>query len=321
MPQHTVMSYNIENMRKLFSRNEVRPEHRERAACIAETISSIAPSLLGVVEASDRMKDHVNFLATSCLDGLAFKVAMHRGRETSRGKQSLAIYYREPFAVIDIDRDYDFYESWIEDIDDDGIKEVCEFERRPLEVRFRVRGIERELLVILASFKSKGVFAVSDLHSYERLALANRKRLLAQGRKVRQRLDALLAADPEAAIVVMGDLNDEPGLDHFERQVGASAVETVTGNIHDPARIMHNTLWHLKRTAEPSVFWTSEYPDPIVANLKPHRAWLDHIFVSPGMLKAESPIRYIMDSGWIAEKTEKARIASDHFPIYCQIET
>jgi endonuclease/exonuclease/phosphatase family metal-dependent hydrolase len=58
----------------------------------------------------------------------------------------------------------------------------------------------------------------------------------------------------------------------------------------------------------------------VVHNPEPHRAWLDHIFVSPNMLDASCPVRYIEGTGDIAEKDETAAKASDHYPVLCKIQ-
>ena len=41
-------------------------------------------------------------------------------------------------------------------------------------------------------------------------ALTNRRRISAEGMRIRRYLDARLTADPAAAIIVLGDLNDGP---------------------------------------------------------------------------------------------------------------
>lgn len=314
---YTVMSYNIERMREIFQRNRIRPECQVRAQAIVDTIRAGAPHILGIVEASDKLADHEHLIGTTALGELGYQVVKSKKK---RGKMDLVMYCRPPFEPISIDANVAFYDDWIEDIDQDSIDEVLRFERKPLEVQFRLQGTGKELMVILISLKSKGVFSVADIHQYEHLALANRKRLFGQSKKIRQRLNLLLEEDPCRAIVVMGDLNDELGMDYFQRMVGASAVETITGDIHAPEKILHNALWHLKRKGLQGGLWTNEYPDPIVHNLRKHRAWLDHIFLSPGMRLPDAPIRYIEESGEVAEKDEAALLASDHVPVRCRIQ-
>jgi len=314
--KYTIASYNIEQMRELFHGNHIREEMASRAKAIVDTIRTSAPHILGIVEASDKRADHECLLAETALNELNFQVAKSKIR---RGKQDLAFYFRDPFELISIDEEISFYDDWIEDIDQDSIEEVMKFERKPLEASFRIKGSDHELFIILISLKSKGVFSVSDIHRYEHLALANRKKLYGQSKKIRERLDQLLREQPNRALIVMGDLNDEIGLDYFQKIVGASAVETIIGDIHSPERILHNTLWHLTQAKNAKPLWTNEYPDPIVSNLRKHRAWLDYIFVSPGMRRDNAPIHYIEKSGRIAEKNEAAMLASDHFLIQCKI--
>jgi endonuclease/exonuclease/phosphatase family protein len=314
----TLMSYNIENMRHLFDENGVAMHSGRRVSAITKTILAESPHILGIVEASDSLKDHETLTKTSDLASLNFQIAKSSYK---RDRQDMVVYYRDPFELVSIDENISFYKSWSEDIDEDSIVELLRFERKPLEVVLKNRKNGHELLIILVSFKSKAVFSVSDIHRYEHLALANRKKLYAQSKKVRERLNKLFDENPDRAVVVMGDLNDEIGLDHFQKQIGTSAVETITGNIHEPSKILHNTMWHLTRRQKSAQdLWTHEYEDPIVANFKKHKAWLDYIFVSPGMLKGDAPCRYILESGCVVEKTDAAKLASDHFPVRCEME-
>ena len=316
--RYRITSYNIENMRQLFRKNRFIDEKRQQGDAAAITLAQTVPHIAGIVEASDRRGDHDFFLSHGALQPLQMKIAKSAHR---RGRQDLLFYYREPFEAVSVDETYGFYNDWIEDIDNDSIKEQLSFERRPLEVVFENTRTGKQLFIILVSFKSKGVFSTTDIHQYEHLALANRKKLYGQAKKVRERVDILLKDTPDLPLIVMGDFNDEPGLDHFERIIGASAVETITGNIHYPRRILHNTLWHYTEENRDKELWTTEYPDRIVTNFSMHRAWLDHIFVSPGMLLEGADFKYIMHSGTIAERTDAAKLASDHFPIFCDIES
>ena len=120
------------------------------------------------------------------------------------------------------------------------------------------------------------------------------------------RVESLMDSQPELPLIVMGDFNDDPGMDSYERFLGASSVETVMGSIYEPDRILHNALWHITKTDRAKELWTMAYPDLIIRNMDLHRAWLDHIFISPGMLDQSAVLKYVMDSGQIAEKDEAA---------------
>ena len=315
---YRVAAYNIENMRNLFLKGAIAPEMQDRAAAIGRVIQSNAPNILGIVEADDKSRHHRLFLDESGLSSMeyAFVKSDHK-----RSRQDLLFYFRPPFEPVSVDANIDFYKQWVEDIDADGIEEVCKFERKPLEVRFRHRESKVELLVILIAVKSKGVFTVSDIITHQHLALANRKRQYAQAKKLRERMDLLLVSEPELPVIVMGDFNDEPGLDSVERMLGVSALETMMGSVFEPEKIFHNALSHMcKDPALKRDLWTTEYPDLIVQNLQKHKGWLDHILVSPNMLRPECTARIVPASGKVAEKTADARAASDHFMIYCDID-
>jgi len=301
----------------MFKKNSFIDTELARGEAAASTLADTAPHIVGIIEGSDKLGDHQHFLDNSALAQFNFSIAksVHK-----RGKQDLVLYYREPFEIVSIDEHYDFYADWLEDIDGDTIKEQLHFERKPLEVLLRDTNTGKELLVIVVSFKSKGVFSITDIHLYEHIALANRKKQYGQAKKVRQRIDQILKEQPDLPFIVMGDINDEPGLDHFQKIVGASTVETIMGDLFHPDKILHNTLWHYKESGNAKDLWTTEYPDPIVTNFSKHRAWLDHIFVSPSMMHNNGTVQLVKDSGAIGEKSVRASMASDHFPIYCDIE-
>ena len=313
-----IMSYNIENMNSLFENNQIKPSCHQRALHIAEVISVINPHIIGICEAANTPQEHDYFI-NNYLPGMGYKV----GFGASRGSQNLVFYFRDPFELQKIDPNVKKYDPWDEDIDSDGLKEHLQFERKPLEAVFKING-NQLIRIILVHTKSKGIFDVVDLQNYQQIALANRKRLIGQANRLRQRLNDLLNKANPLPTVVIGDMNDGPGLDPYERVLGKSFVETVMGSVFVPELIFHNTLWWMTKTTQTrNNLWTVEFPDPIVNNPLgyKHRVWLDHIIVSPGMLDQTNPVYYKLDSGNIGLKNDISRNASDHFPVYCEIDT
>jgi len=311
-----VMTYNVEHMRELFHKGNFVQDSLPRIDAIASVIQRIAPHLLGITEACYRQTSHERFIEHAHLAPLEFQVARSPKR---RGSHDLVMYYRSPLRLISLDANIDFYSTWIEDIDEDGIKEVCEFERMPLEGLFETSDTGERLLVILVSLKSKAVGRMRDFMDHQNLALANRKKQLAQARKLRKRLDGLLKDEPDLPVIVMGDFNDEPGLDSFQRMLGASAVETIMGSVFAPELIFHNVLWHIRNSPQGKDLWTAEYPDVIVRTAEHHKAWLDHILISPKLRDAQRGLRYRPESGAVATKDAAAKEASDHFPVFCHL--
>ncbi len=318
MPEYTIMAYNIEHMNNLFDiqTNTIKENRQERAQKIAHVIKEINPHVMGICEAANAPEEHEHFIETYLPDS-GYQLA----HKMSRGSQNLVFYYRHPFNVESIDDGISFYEPWKDDIDEDKLEELYTWDRIPLEVQFRIGESDSRLLIILIHAKSKGVFDVVDLYNYQKIALANRKRLVGQALSLRKRLNQLLKTS-HLPIMVMGDMNDGPGLDPYEKMVGKSFVETVMGSVYEPQNIFYNTLW----SPDKKRIWTASFKDPIVSSPygKKHYVWIDHILVSPCMLKKESNsnsnVSYVDRSGKVRYDIEGSQEASDHFPVLCTIE-
>lgn len=308
MPEHTIAAYNIEWMNRMFSNNVVTDANIGRAEAIAAVITRLDADLIAISEGANDPAEHQDFIDRFLAGG--YTAFMGR----SRGAQNLVYYVREPFEVVSVDDAWDRYGEWIEDIDGDTLPERHKFERRPLELVARIGGTE--VRFILVHTKSKGVFSIADLPRFEALSAANRAKLVAQGRRLRSRLDALV--DAGERIVVLGDMNDGPGLDFYERALGTSFIESVIGSVFDPPRIFHDPHWWMTRTAtDRNKLWTAAFDDPIVNHPLgwKHRVWLDHIIGSPSLLDPASPVKLVRDSGLIDAKDTTSYKASDHFAV------
>lgn len=320
MAELTLMTYNVKWMNNMFQGGQIKPSKREQAESAAQVIQRVQPHILGICEAANEREEHEHFIQT-LLNG-EYQVAMG----TSRGGQNLVFYYRDPVSEVSVDADIAYYDPWTTDIDDDGLDERHRWERKPLEAVFALGQGGPQLRVILVHTKSKIVASVVDLYQFEKISLANRLKLVAQATRLRGRIDELLSAQNALPLVVMGDMNDGPGLDAFEKVVGRSFVETVMGSVFEPHTILHNALYwmalHPTRRVRGDL-WTTDFPDPIVSSPfgGRHRVWLDHILASPDMFNANAAVRYLQDSGRIGEKDAVARLASDHYPVSCRIET
>lgn len=318
MPQYTIMSYNIRHMNRMFESNAIKPRERERAEKIASVILGIHPHILGICEAANAPEEHNHFI-----DAFLASAGYRLAHGVSRGGQNLVFYYREPFSVASVDAALSYYDPWEDDVDDDGLKERHRWERKPLEVVFRLGSNGPRLRTILVHAKSKVIFSVVDLYAFQKISAANRKRLVAQALRLRARLDALLQEPQAIPFVVMGDMNDGPGLDPFEKMVGRSFVETVMGSVFEAGKILHNALWWMSKDRNlRKELWTARFPDPIVKTGRGgyHQVWIDHILLSPDMLQSGGAVRYVAKSGGVAPKNRDASVASDHFGVFVQLE-
>jgi endonuclease/exonuclease/phosphatase family metal-dependent hydrolase len=118
----------------------------------------------------------------------------------------------------------------------------------------------------------------------------------------------------------MGDFNDSPELDSYEKQLGLSALETLMGSVFEPDRIFHNVFSHWRTDSELSrKLFSSEFVDPIVCNSRPRKVWLDHILLSPHFRSRQESMSHVVDSSMIYNDTSNAKLASDHFPVACDL--
>ena len=130
------------------------------------------------------------------------------------------------------------------DIDNDYRNDPIRWSKPPIELSVRhVAGMELRLIGVHA--KSKAPHGAKDEVDMMRLAVANRRKQLAQCVWLRQRVEQHLSRNDD--LIVLGDFNDGPGLDDFEVSQGLSGVEVVAGQdqqprLFDPALLMGATM-------------------------------------------------------------------------------
>jgi endonuclease/exonuclease/phosphatase family metal-dependent hydrolase len=214
-------------------------------------------------------------------------------------------------------------EPFFFDTGDDKVPEWFRYERRPLYVEvaladgaaFRVLGLH---------LKSKGIFSAYEWSRWWAMADANRERLLAQCRHLREEfLDRYLTDEEtrEIPLLVCGDINDGPGFDASEAKLKASGVETLMGSVWKPELTLRNALFDSLSANERdridlSSLSTTRFPDPIF-NDTYHYVWIDHILYSQsrrlGQWVKDANIKKRLD-----DSTYYYRI-SDHYPIIAQV--
>ena len=200
------------------------------------------------------------------------------------------------------------------DLDIDARKDSVRFSKPPLELAmttasgfvFRMIGVH---------LKSKAPYGAETPQDITRIAIANRRKQLAQAIWLRERVDQIISQD--FPLMLMGDLNDGPGLDGFEDLFGRSSVEIVMGAdtenpLYDPhpARALSHRLGLVPTTSR---FW-------IKGEGRFLQALLDYIMVS-AVLRGLDPqwrIWHPLDDPacWSDPNLRDALVtASDHFPV------
>lgn len=201
------------------------------------------------------------------------------------------------------------------DVNEVGVAEVVTFSKPPLELA--VQTATQTLRLIGVHAKSKAPHGHVTPEDFRRISIANRRKQLAECHWLRERtLDHLQAQD---SLIVMGDFNDGPGIDQYEKSFGKSGVEVVLGLTDPPARQLFDPHAAMALTLA-----TSLHPTTARFWLAPQQryfeALLDFIMVSPD-LAAQKPTWRIWhpfnDPKITAIPDLGAAIltASDHFPV------
>lgn len=203
------------------------------------------------------------------------------------------------------------------DVDLDAHPDPIRWSKPPLEVAVTTASGPLRLIGVHA--KSKAPHGARDEAESTRISIQNRRKQLAQCIWLRKRVTQHLDAGEN--LIVLGDFNDGPGLDEYEKLFGRSGIEIVLGEegearMFDPhARIVLGR----KVGAMPATARFKRKGEPYL------QALLDYIMVSPGLL-AKQPswqIWHPFDHPACYENIplrEALLMASDHFPVVLDIE-
>lgn len=205
------------------------------------------------------------------------------------------------------------------DLDVDAKEDLVVFSKPPLELDVTTAG-GRRLRLIGAHLKSKAPHGARNRDEVMKISIANRRKQLAQAIWLRRRIEEELAAGED--VILLGDLNDGPGLDAFEDLFGRSSVEILLGSngsprMYDPHAEM--ALRH-KLAAQPT---TARFH--IEREGRYLNALLDYIMVSEKLRSANPRWRiwhpFEDHTCWdVPELRDALLTASDHFPVVLDID-
>ncbi len=201
------------------------------------------------------------------------------------------------------------------DLDIDATEDLVRFSKPPLEIGLKTAA-GTGLRLIGAHLKSKAPHGASTRDEIMRRSIANRRKQLAQAIWLRRRVDSHLAASEP--VIVLGDLNDGPGLDEYENLFGRSSVEIILGDdMYDP---------HARQALQrrlPAMHTTARFL------LHPQQTYLqallDYVIISPDLMSRRPAWRiwhpFNDAECWADEALRDALLtASDHFPVTLDIE-
>ncbi len=294
----------------------------QQITALGHVFSALDADAVMVIEAPDssRHRDGVQALETFAKHfGLRARSAIIGFRNDTQ--QEITFLYdpdvmqaeHNPLGTLDLDSPAPRFDAELQmDLDVDAKPEVIRWSKPPLEIALKAGGQTLRLIGVHA--KSKAPHGARGDAEATRISIQNRRKQLAQCIWLRQRVNQHLAAhDP---LIVMGDFNDGPGLDAYEKLFGRSGVEIVLGEgaatrLYDP----HAQMALSRRIgAVPSTARFKKRDGPYL------QALLDYIMVSPD-LRALHPnwqIWHPFDHpGCYADTKlrEALLLASDHFPV------
>ena len=209
-----------------------------------------------------------------------------------------------------------FHDSFLMDLDTDAAPENIVWSKPPLEVavttetaRFRMIGVHA---------KSKAPHGARNAAEATRISIENRRKQLAQCIWLRKRVSDDLAAGDD--VIVLGDFNDGPGLDEYEKLFGRSGVEIVLGEYGETPMFDPHAKMALSRRlgARPTTARFKRKGEPYL------EALLDYVMVSPRLRETQPDwqIWHPFDHPdcYSDPVLQHALLtASDHFPVTLDI--
>ena len=205
------------------------------------------------------------------------------------------------------------------DLDIDKRADSVSFSKPPLELAMETAS-GTKLRMIGAHLKSKAPHGARNDADVMRLSIANRRKQLAQAVWLRNRVETYLLAGE--SLIVLGDLNDGPGLDEYEDLFGRSSVEILLGDHGGPCLYDPNARLALSRKLGVKPTTARFYLSHVKRYMQ---ALLDYIMVSPD-LREKQPVWRIWHpfddpKCWrIPELRDALITASDHFPVTLDID-
>ena len=204
------------------------------------------------------------------------------------------------------------------DLDIDETRDEVTFSKPPFELILRFDD-RVDLRVIGAHLKSKAPHGADTRDEMMRMSIANRRKQLAQAIWLHRRIAAHLAAGE--SLVLLGDLNDGPGLDEYEALFGRSSLEIIMGHGADALYDPHAAIALSQKVgAQPAT--ARFYIEPEKRYLQ---ALLDYILVSPDLRARTRGWRIwhpFDDPDCYADldMREALLLASDHYPVTLDLD-
>ncbi|GJM43282.1 MAG: hypothetical protein DHS20C21_01240 [Gemmatimonadota bacterium] len=224
-----VACWNIYFSDRLVKGNSVNPDgtQKQRASNVARIIEELDPDLLGIVECMPKKSLSV-FLKASGLDYYDYLM------EGTAKRHNVGLLYW-PGAVKAEKLSFSGA-KWKDLVGNDENPKTYAFSRKPLIVKVTPKsGNKNPFLLAVVHQKSKKTYTADEQEPYN-----NRKKIIAQGRRLRKILWGMLDKKVADRFMIIGDINDGPGFDQYEKSLVESGVEAHLGTVLEPETSLHS---------------------------------------------------------------------------------
>ncbi|KFE36879.1 endonuclease/exonuclease/phosphatase family protein [Thioclava atlantica] len=333
-----IAAWNIEWFNNLFDREGKLLEDTEWSArykvtrgeqlgAIGIVLSALDADVILIVEAPD---DNHRHHTVDMLERFAAKYELRQRKAmigfTNDTQQEIALLY-DP-EMVAARHDPQRSETWPRfdgemkiDLDIDARLDTVSFSKPPLEAALECGG-GRVIRLIGVHVKAKAPHGITSEAAAIRIAIENRRKQLAQSIWLRGRVEEHLAAGD--SLIVLGDFNDGPGLDEYEKLFGRSSVEIVAGEggpealrLCDPHAQL-SAAHHTAAAPSSARFY-------LASEKQYFSAMLDYVMLSPDLAAQARGWRiwHPFDDPHIyrvPELREALLQASDHFPVSVDLD-
>ncbi len=229
MAKIKVACWNIYYSNRLVKSGAISTEtiQKTRAGNVAKIIEKMDPDILGIVECMPESSLDV-FLSAYGLD--YYEPVL----EGNKVKHNVGLLYWP--GSVKVEKLNFSGAKWKDKIGNDASQRKYGFSRKPLIVKVTpTSGSKNPFLIAVVHQKSKKTYSANEQEPYN-----NRKKIIAQGRQLRKILYGMLKKNVADRFIIMGDINDGPGFDEYEKSLVESGVEAHLGTVLDPGTVLHS---------------------------------------------------------------------------------
>jgi len=290
-----IACWNIYYSNRLVKGNAINsnPTQKKRAGSVADIIEDLDPDILGIVECMPKKSLNV-FLKAYDIDYYEPLV------EGNRKEHNVGLLYWP--ASVKVEKLSFSGAKWTDQVGDDKSPRKYAFSRKPLIAKVTpTSGSKNPFLIAVVHQKSKKTYTPDEKEPYN-----NRKKIIAQGRRLRTILLGMLKNKVADRFIIMGDINDGPGFDQYEKSLVESGVEAHLGTVLVPETTLHS-FTDLSKGGIPT------HP------FKP-AAQIDHILYPHNVAHGSTKVKVRKNSGRVRSdlvsiKKNGRNRDSDHCPI------